>query len=137
MPQIEFSGRTLYDCSAGGATFNPSDPWNYVASGQVCVGGGGVGVCVWGGGGGGGVVWGVWGRQGLRCPPPPPPPLSPTHHNAQCTEVTNLNTALNVVSPLDVNGPAWEAAVMVGFLLVLRFAVYLVLRVKTSGTRPS
>ena len=63
--------------------------------------------------------------------------LHPSPALLQCTEVTDLNTALNIPAPLDVNGPAWEAAVMVGFLLVLRFLVYVVLRYKTSGTRPS
>lgn len=36
--QIEFGGRQFWDCSIGTSeTFNPSDPWNYVASGQVCI----------------------------------------------------------------------------------------------------
>jgi hypothetical protein len=38
--KIEFGGRTLYDCSLQDKTFNPKDPWNYVASGQVGVLGG-------------------------------------------------------------------------------------------------
>ncbi|KAI7845331.1 hypothetical protein COHA_001172 [Chlorella ohadii] len=33
--KIEFAGRDLWDCSIGSdENFNPSDPWNYVASGQ-------------------------------------------------------------------------------------------------------
>jgi hypothetical protein len=33
--KLEFGGRQLWDCSIGDdENFNPSDPWNYVASGQ-------------------------------------------------------------------------------------------------------
>ncbi|KAL4855816.1 ABC transporter G family member 22 [Chlorella vulgaris] len=79
--KLEFGGRTFYDCSLQQKDFNPSDPWNYVASGQ-------------------------------------------------CVEVTDINAALN--STTDLNGPKWEAAVLIGFLIVSRIAVYLALRFKTK-----
>ena len=50
----------------------------------------------------------------LTCPPSfttPPPPTQ---------------------SVVDLNGPAWEAAVLVGFLLAFRVAVYYALRAKTQ-----
>ncbi len=45
-------------------------------------------------------------------------------------EVTDINAALN--STTDLNGPKWEAAVLIGFLIVSRIAVYLALRFKTK-----
>jgi hypothetical protein len=44
--QLEFGGRTFYDCSLQQKDFNPSDPWNYVASGQVSSSGRSKPLCV-------------------------------------------------------------------------------------------
>lgn len=44
--------------------------------------------------------------------------------------MADINESFN--STLDINGPPWEAAVLVGFLLVSRVAVYIALRKKTQ-----
>lgn len=41
-----------------------------------------------------------------------------------------MNEALH--TSIDLNSPAWEVGVLLGMLLVLRLAVYIVLRKKTQ-----
>lgn len=80
--KIEFKGRQFWDCSlSDDKTFNPDDPWNFVASGQ-------------------------------------------------CAPVLDLNKDFSTA--VDVNGAAWEGAVLVAYLLVARVLVYVALRKKTQ-----
>ncbi|KAL4444675.1 hypothetical protein ABPG77_002492 [Micractinium sp. CCAP 211/92] len=80
--KIEYKGQSYWDCSLGGDnSFNPSDPWNYVTSGQ-------------------------------------------------CAPEADLNKTFN--TSIDINGAPWEAAVLVGFLVLGRIAVYIALRKKTQ-----
>lgn len=59
-------------------------------------------------------------RQALTLPLPLPLPL-PHHHPTPHPQAV-----------VDLNSPAWEAAVLVGFLLLFRVAVYYALRTKTQ-----
>ncbi|KAL4427647.1 hypothetical protein ABPG75_001736 [Micractinium tetrahymenae] len=80
--KIEYKGQSFWDCSLGDdKNFNPSDPWNYVASGQ-------------------------------------------------CAPVDDLNKEFH--TSIDINSVPWEAAVLIGFLVAGRIAVYIALRKKTQ-----
>lgn len=59
-------------------------------------------------------------------------PDSPSQYVAsgQCIPVADINAALGTTT--DINGPKWEAAVLVGFLLLSRGMVYAALRMKTK-----
>lgn len=59
----------------------------------------------------------------------PGPPTHP-HPLLQCRPVDNIDDSLQPV--VSLNGPCWEAAVLVGFLVVLRVAIYYALRTKTQ-----
>lgn len=59
-------------------------------------------------------------RQALTLPLTLPLPL-PHHHPTPHPQAV-----------VDLNSPAWEAAVLVGFLLLFRVAVYYALRTKTQ-----
>jgi hypothetical protein len=49
----------------------------------------------------------------------------------QCELSTDISTALGATT--DLNGPKWEAGVLVGYLLLSRLAVYIALRMKTKA----
>ena len=45
--------------------------------------------------------------------------------------MVDINSSLKTNT--DINGATWEAAVLVGFLIVSRIMVYVVLRMKTKA----
>jgi hypothetical protein len=51
--------------------------------------------------------------------------------SGQCVPVADINAALGTTT--DINAPKWEAAVLVGFLLLSRAMVYAALRMKTKA----
>lgn len=57
----------------------------------------------------------------MPCPPPAV---------VQCAPEADLNKTFN--TSIDINGAPWEAAVLVGFLVLGRIAVYIALRKKTQ-----
>ena len=151
--QLEFGGRQFYDCSLQQEDFNPPDPWNYVASGQVGRGQGARARSIgrpprlrwrrptgaacrhrpcFGPGPALDACSTYRSRASLApCAPPPPPPPPPCPPAVQCEPVENINEALKTTT--DINGPPWEAAVLMGFLILSRLLVYIALRMKTKA----
>lgn len=59
-----------------------------------------------------------------------PPALPPALPPLQCSPSADLNNEFN--TSIDINGAPWEAAVLIGFLVLGRIAVYIALRKKTQ-----
>lgn len=156
--QIEYKGQSYWDCSLGAdQNFNPSDPWNYVESGQVrqaplslwqeCVAvdapAGAAGQLA----SAANLAWlhSACYAHALRCEPCStqrtrvvlvsrrltPNPTDPASVLCpQCKPVADLNKEFD--TSIDLNGAPWEAAALIGFLLLGRVAVYVALRKKTQ-----